>query len=140
MKRIQAAGLILAAFLALGATTAPKKDVPPLHKTIKGADWLLMTTKEKEAFLNSEMDFIERKGIPLQRPMQYYGAAINEVLMQPGTDKAEVTTILLSIVYKDDPRTRPMIDKMKRVNGAPVAGAPAASAQQASSKSRQRLY
>ena len=109
------------------------------HQSIKGSDWLIMTTKEKESFIESEVSFFQAKGIPFRQPFPYYGMAINQLVDMSGAEKAEVGNLLLSIVYKDDPRTHPMIDKMK-LSGSGVLDAKASAPAQVPAKTRQRLY
>ena len=131
MRQIPA--LLLAAILLIGASDA---QAP---KLVTGADWLTMATAEKEAYIISTVGFLEAKGIPFQQPLPFYGMAMNELVLMPGADKADMATLLLSVVYKDDPRTRPMIDKMKK-SGKEGSAPPSPMPTQAPAKSRQRLY
>lgn len=96
-------------------TTAPKHA--------KGADWLLMSSQEKSDYLSSVIKYFENKGIPFEKPAGFYGSTINTIVDQPGGEKAEVMNLLLSVVYKDDPRSRTLIDKMKKPANKPSSAA-----------------
>lgn len=126
--------LLLTAILLMGASASPQAP-----KLVTGADWLTMATPEKEAYIISTVGFLEAKGIPFQQPLPFYGMAMNELVLMPGADKADMATLLLSVVYKDDARTRPMIDKMKK-SGKEGSATPYPTPTQAPAKSRQRLY
>ncbi len=112
----------------LSSVTAFAKD----FQKITGEDWLLMSGPERVAFLKDALGFLEKKGIPLKHPAPYYGSQLNIWVDQPGANKALALNLLTTIIYKDDARTRPMIDKMRVKPGAKQSAAsPSKSAQPA---------
>lgn len=120
MKRATAS-LLLAVFLCSNSAIAAEQPKP---SPVLGADWLIMSPKEKTDYLVIAMKFLSGKGIPLRKPIGYYGQAINLLTDKPGSEKALVLDLLTSIVYKEDPRARPLIDKMKRPAAKTVSLAP----------------
>ena len=102
-------GLILLAPAAVHAASASVPD------PVKGRDWIVMTTQEKEKYLTSAIGFLQAKGIPLQHPAPYYGQALNILVDQKGAEKAFLVDLLTSIIYKDDPRARAVLDKMRKL-------------------------
>lgn len=118
--------LLLAVSLAVsGPAWAAKAKMPDTVDTVTGADWLIMSGDERTAYLAKAMKFLESKGIPLRRNAAFYGSQLNVWCDQPGADKALVINLLTTTVYKDDPRTHTMINKMRNKPQASKAAAPA---------------
>ena len=92
----------------------------PLKKAT-GADWLLMSAGEKKDYIQSAMDFLQKRGVPLSKPPGYYGSAINNLTDKPGAEKAEVINLLTSFVYQTEPYTRKAIDQFKKKKPSPQA-------------------
>lgn len=106
--------LVLMVFCAVAspafAAETPRTLAPPMST---GADWLLMTPQEKVQCVNAAVAFLKAKGIPVQRHPGYYGAALNTVVDQPGAEKANITNLVTTLVYKAEPQTRVVIDQLR---------------------------
>lgn len=87
-------------------------------KNPTGADWLLMTPEEKVQCVESSVSFLKKKGIPVGQPASYYGAMLNSVVDEPGAEKASITNIVTTLIYKNEPQTRAIIDSLRVKPGA----------------------
>jgi hypothetical protein len=105
-------GLILAIFsCSLGYAAVQPKVQPPKKQT--GTDWLLMGPMEKVECVNATVAFLIKKGIPISQTPHIYGALLNSVVDQPGADKADIVNLVTTLVYKNEPQTRPIINQMR---------------------------
>ncbi len=85
------------------------------NNRITGQDWLLMSREEKGAYIFTAMEVLKKDGVPLGKtPDQYTSLIDSDLVNNPNALKADVTNILASVVYENDPGAREAIDKLRK--------------------------
>ena len=110
--------LFLFIFLSLSsaafAETKLKTAKVKSPSAMTNVDWLLMSQKEKAYCLVSIMQSLHKQGIPLAKSPEDYAVLIDKVVDSPELKANTVKNILTSIIYANEPQSRPAINALQR--------------------------
>ncbi len=85
------------------------------EKPVTGMEWLEKSIIERLEKVRMSMVILHANGIPVnQSSNDYYNAIEQKIRQEPDLAGSELTSILASIIYKDDPASREALDKFRK--------------------------
>ena len=84
-------------------------------KEVTGLTWLQMSAGERMDYLMTSMFILTGHGVKFGKsPNDYYDAVNERLRFNPDLYSANVTNILASIVYEQEPGSREALDQIKK--------------------------
>ncbi len=99
-------------FLALASMSAFANESS--QKPVTGMEWLQESIIERLEKVRVSMVILHANGVPVSRSSNdYYNAIEQKIRQEPDKADSDLTSILASIIYKEEPESREALDKFR---------------------------
>ena len=109
-------GLIAVVIVSSVMSPAMAKIERPVAKrlgNIRASEWMKLPSNDRRDYIDASIISLGQKGVKLNKlPKEYYKLVENAVLDHPQYDQFSITSILVSVIYHNEPASRKSIDEL----------------------------